>query len=205
MVRKYILEDLNKIMSPSYRFNEILCQHIEATNQWEVYFGTENHGYVALSQSGSGLKTVLHLLSLIHLKLKVRDKSVNDGIFLFEELENSLHPRMQRNLYQYIRERFSENAVCVFSTHSPIAIDYFQADDEASIYEVNQAGGLTKCRRISAFDDRVGALGSLGVKASDALQSNFVIWVEGPTDRIYLKNGLNLSLVMILLREEISS
>jgi len=189
LVREYILKDLNKIMFPNYEFKDIRSMKIDST-RWEIFLTTENHGDVALSQSGSGLKTALHLLSNIHLVLKANDESISSGLYLFEELENSLHPRMQRNIYKYIREKFTDKSICIFSTHSPIAIDFFQSDEDVSIYDVSQVSGNTKCRRINAFDDKVGALDALGVKASSALQSNFVIWVEGPTDRIYLKKWL---------------
>lgn len=73
-----------------------------------------------------------------------------------------------------------------------MAIDFFQSNKDVSIYEVYQEDHVSKCRRIEAFDDQLGVLDSLGVKASDALQSNFVIWVEGPTDRVYLTKFFKL-------------
>jgi hypothetical protein len=36
------------------------------------------------------------------------------------------------------------------------------------------------------------ALDDLGVKASDILQTNCVVWVEGPSDRIYLRRWIEL-------------
>jgi hypothetical protein len=40
--------------------------------------------------------------------------------------------------------------------------------------------------------DCLTALHDLGVKASDLLQSNCIIWVEGPTDRIFINRWLGL-------------
>jgi len=40
--------------------------------------------------------------------------------------------------------------------------------------------------------DSLSALRDLGVKASDILQANCVLWVEGPSDLVYLKRWLEL-------------
>lgn len=190
-VRKYMLDDLNILLAPNFKITEIKAQK-NSTKHWEIYLATENHKDIPLSQSGSGLKTAFQLLANVHLHLKAGPNNIENGLYLFEELENSLHPRMQRNVYRYLSEKFCGDSVLVFSTHSPIAIDFFQGNEEVSIYEVNQNEGLSTVRKVTAFNDRVGALDALGVKASSALQSNFVIWVEGPTDRIYLKRFLDL-------------
>lgn len=191
LVRLHMLTELNEILSPDYSFTDIRCQELE-TGHWEIFLRTEKYGDIALSQSGSGLKTVLQLLANTQLVVSSGSKTIDSGLFLFEELENSLHPRMQRNIYSYIKSKFAGDSVCVLSTHSPVAIDYFQASEDVSIYEVFQNNQVSNCRRIEAFDDKLGVLDALGVKASDALQSNFVVWVEGPTDRIYLKKFIEI-------------
>ena len=37
------------------------------------------------------------------------------------------------------------------------------------------------------MSDNYDVLDDLGAKASDIFQSNGIIWVEGPSDRIYIK------------------
>ena len=39
-------------------------------------------------------------------------------------------------------------------------------------------------------EDKYQICKDLGLKASDILQSNFIIWVEGPSDRIYLRHWI---------------
>ncbi len=187
-----MLADLNRILHPDFEFKEILARQHADNHDWEVFLLTKSDQPVRLSQSGSGLKTLFCLLANIHLRLQAKDKQISTGVFVIEELENSLHPRVQRNLYQYLRDRFTGDALVLMSTHSPIAIDFFQSDDAASLYSVSQSDGATRCRRIEAFDDTVGLLDLIGVKASDALMSNFVIWVEGPSDRVYLNHWIQL-------------
>lgn len=192
LVRGHLLADLNRMISPYYKFDEISVREHESAGLWEIYFRTPQGREVRLSQSGSGLKTLLCLLSYIHIKHKARDKPMDRGMYIIEEIENSLHPRMQRNVYQYLRDRFIGEATCSISTHSSVAIDFFQSDADVSFYQVGQSEGVSSCRRIEAFDDKVGALDALGIKASSALLSNFVVWVEGPTDRIYINKWLRI-------------
>lgn len=192
LVRNHLLADLNRMISPYYKFDEISVREHENAGLWEIYFRTAQGRDVRLSQSGSGLKTLLCLLSYVHIKHKARDKPITRGMYIIEEIENSLHPRMQRNVYQYLRDRFVGEATCSISTHSSVAIDFFQSDSDVSFYQVGQSDGVSSCRRIEAFDDKVGALDALGIKASSALLSNFVIWVEGPTDRIYINKWIRI-------------
>jgi energy-coupling factor transporter ATP-binding protein EcfA2 len=192
LVRKFMLDDLNRILHPDFQFKEILARQHGDGGAWEIFLVTTAERPVRLSQSGSGLKTLFCLLANIHIKLQAKNKKITSGVFVMEELENSLHPRVQRNTYQYLREKFSGDSIVLMSTHSPIAIDFFQADSEVALYSVSQQEGATKCRLVEAFDDKLGLLDLIGAKASDALMSNFVIWVEGPSDRIYVNKWLQL-------------
>src|SRR5262249_17900879 len=78
------------------------------------------------------------------------------------------------------------------TTHSPICLDFFQGHSDAALTHVYQENGVTKSNPIEAFQDRSGVLDRMGARASDALQSNSVIWVEGPSDRILLKAWFKL-------------
>ncbi len=40
--------------------------------------------------------------------------------------------------------------------------------------------------KVEHFLDKNSILSDIGFKASDILQANGVIWVEGPSDRIYI-------------------
>ena len=45
---------------------------------------------------------------------------------------------------------------------------------------------------MSAHFDRLGVVAELGARPSDLLQANGVIWVEGPSDRVYLDRWIEL-------------
>ena len=87
-----------------------MCQEVSqldsGESEWEILLVNEN-GKIPISSSGSGLRTVL--LVLIKLFLETRENGfpdfeelVRNSIFIFEELENNLHPAIQRNLFDFL-------------------------------------------------------------------------------------------------------
>lgn len=55
------------------------------------------------------------------------------------------------------------------------------------MFHVNNDGAKTQITETILKRERFGICVDLGYKASDLLQANAVVWVEGPSDRIYLK------------------
>ncbi len=59
-------------------------------------------------------------------------------------------------------------------------------------FTIRVENGKTVGAAVSSEREGLEALHDLGVKASDIVQSNCVLWVEGPSDRVYLKRWLEL-------------
>ena len=189
------LDALNTIMRPEAEFENIRVQQVMYKDQrvWEVYLQEKGFQRVPLSKSGSGLKTIvlvlLNLLVIPHID-EYRNKQL---VFGFEELENNLHPALQRRLFGYVYDyAISNNLVVFLTTHSHIAINAFYDKDDASIYHVIKEDGNAHIKCIETHIDKTEILDDLDVKASDLLQSNGIIWVEGPSDRIYIKRWLEI-------------
>lgn len=192
LVEVTLLNALNQVFGPDGQFTHIVCQQHQ-NGLWEIYLGQANKGRVALSQSGSGLKTIIQALCFIHLLPVVAKKNAQECIFAFEELENNLHPALQRRLLTYIATQARENNFIVFlTTHSNVAIDIFNTQSDAQIIHVTHDGETASCRTVKAFVEHSGVLDDLDVRASDLLQSNGIIWVEGPSDRVYLNRWIDL-------------
>ena len=98
-----------------------------------------------------------------------------------EEPEAHLHPKWQRFFLDTIKTHFTKHQF-FFTTHSNIFISY----QEASIYQVHtpKQGAKTEIKFIET--EHLEILRDLGYQASDLLQANHLIWVEGPSDMIYL-------------------
>ena len=72
-------------------------------------------------------------------------------------------------------------------------VDYMFADQEdAQILHVTKENGVSSLHVIDDFISKSEVLNDLDVRASDLLQSNGIIWVEGPSDRVYIKHWMEI-------------
>lgn len=192
IVEENILDALNSIFAHDITFTGIVCQ-MHDNNTWEIYLRERLKGRIALSKSGSGLKTVMMVLVYLLLIPKLENKALNKYIFAFEELENNIHPALLRRLNSYIYNLSTEEDFIYFlTTHSNVLIDQFSKQGDAQIIHVTQSEEISQCKTIKTYIDNNGVLDDLDVRASDLLQANGVIWVEGPSDRIYLNKWIEL-------------
>lgn len=191
LVENNILDALNNIFAHDAIFTDIVCQR--ENKHWEIYLEEKEKGRIALSKSGSGLKTVITVLVCIFLVPELEKKPLNHYIFGFEELENNIHPALLRRLNNYIYKSSVDNDFIYFlTTHSNVLIDQFSTQDDAQIIHITQSETKSECTTAKTYVENNGILDDLDVRASDLLQANGVIWVEGPSDRVYLNRWIHL-------------
>ena len=185
LIKEDVLNSLNEILKGESNYSDI--EVLNEEEYLEIYL-YENDKRIPLSLMGSGLKTILFVL----LQLFVSDETSTNALFLFEELENNLHPEIQRRLLNFIYDFVVEHNFLAFITsHSHVAINCFYGKDDASIYHIHKnANGSSVIESIANDIDKASILSDLGVLASDIFQTNGIVWVEGPSDRIYIKKWL---------------
>ena len=199
VIQEKLLAALNSIFGSDGQFSEIEVQvHDEAQEEtikdhWEVYLGEKTKGLIPLSKSGSGLKTVFLVLLNLLVVPKIENKEKSLFTFAFEELENNLHPALLRRLFKYLEDyAVNENATIFLTTHSSTALDLFGVSDNAQVIRVLHDGESARTETVHTHSNLIKIISELGARPSDLLQANGLIWVEGPSDRIYLNHWIKL-------------
>lgn len=127
--------------------------------------------------------TGIHHLVILCSALAMHERYV----VTIEEPEVHLHPELQRKFLRFIAEQ-TQNTYYI-TTHSNVFLD---ALPDVNIYHVRFDGVRSTVEHAATSPLARTVLTDMGYKASDLLQSNGIIWVEGPSDRVYLKRWLSL-------------
>ncbi len=148
---------------------------------------------IPLQDLGGG---VTHVLSIAAVLLG----EPNATLLLLEEPESHLHEGAQRRLIEQIRANMGSKQIMI-ATHSPIFMDKGMA---SSVYYIIKSNDKSIVEKRIEDTSQYKVLDELGVHPSTLLQSNCVIWIEGPTEKILIKHWLSLLAPELLEHEHYS-
>ena len=131
-----------------------------------------NHKILPIEGLGTGIHEVIILAAACTI--------LRNQIVCIEEPELHLHPLLQKDFINYIGEH-TDNQYFI-STHSAHLLN----TPDVSIFHVALKDGETRVSNAYKISEKFSICKDLGYQPSDLFQTNSIIWVEGPSDRIYL-------------------
>ncbi|WP_343668599.1 ATP-dependent nuclease [Paraburkholderia heleia] len=109
------------------------------------------------------------------------------SLILLDEPDRHLHPSLQRVMLDLVAQESEKlRSQTVIATHSSVL-----SNPELSA-RVNAKVAAAARGKFESLPDARRILDDLGVTSGDLVQANGIVWVEGPSDRIYLKKWLEL-------------
>lgn len=150
-----------------------------ANNQQDLHVRLAQAGKMLhINDLGDGIKQVLMIAAASILY---------DGrLVLLEEPEIHLHAGLQRKLMRFLAQKTGSQYI--IATHSAHVLDL----EGAHIFHVTHDGASTRVAPAVRASEVRRVCQDLGYMASDLLQANYTIWVEGPSDRVYWKKWLEV-------------
>ncbi|MEG0915402.1 MAG: AAA family ATPase [Myroides sp.] len=171
-----IVAEFNKDDSLSGKnYSEVINIHIEGEKETRDLY-----------ELGDGIQAIIILMYKIFM-------AENDSFIFIDEPELNLHPGMQRLFLDQIssnKDLKSKNLIYFISTHSNHLLDLTIEKENVSIYSfssksVENEDNTFTLRNVNFGDNTV--LKNLGVNNSSVFIANCTIWVEGVSDRNYIK------------------
>jgi predicted ATP-dependent endonuclease of OLD family len=182
---KELFNGKNIVLIP-HREKDVVC--IKIGNQLER----------PLYELGDGMQSII--ISTYAFFIYKDSQKIN--LFFIEEPEMYLHPEMQRKFLSIMNNSIFKNHQYFFTTHSNHIMDMTSDFDDISVYlfkeknnenldeNSNEYSPKFVIENVSKYEIRI--LNELGVKNSSVLLSNCTIWVEGITDRLYIREYLRI-------------
>lgn len=169
------------------RLNDLISTLIEvdsaeigiSVDSNEVYLTIENAGFkdtITLDHLGTGVEQIIILAMAVTLG--------TEDIYLIEEPEAYVHSNVQRILAEYLLTL--PEKTFIIASHSNAMLDV----PGVAIWNTLISSGASIINHCINSKSILDLLNDLGIRPSALLLANFAIWVEGPSDRIYINESI---------------
>lgn len=184
------IEEFQNFLQKSF-FNEYDKVQLIPNEKEKVLYVKIGKDERAIYNWGDGTQQLIIILFSLF-----KHKDEQNKLFFIEEPELYLHPGVLRKFIEVINSNQFKNHQYFITTHSNVVLDT-SADTNMSIFKFKKVKDVSKNEGKSFLIEQcnngdVSLLNELGVRNSSVFLSNCSIWVEGITDRLYLKHYLKL-------------
>lgn len=200
-VRKTVRDYESYLSENFFAGQPVILVPVEEENNDVVHIKIGKDAERPIHQLGDGLQ------SLIISTYPIFTETKKSSLFFLEEPDLGMHPSLQRNFLHVLKERHRAQGHQFFiTTHSNHLLDLLEDDELVSLFTFSEIDALdiqsnqaessesageaaeTPRFRIRQTSNRDrSALVALGVRPSVTYLANATIWVEGTTDRSYLR------------------
>lgn len=184
------IDNFQKFLSEEFFDNkEVLLMPREGEVDLHIKIGEEPD--FPIYNLGDGIQ------SMLMLTFPLFENSGKQMLIGIEEPEIYLHPGAQRKLMEVLLDKDGkygfEKFQYLITTHSnhflDLTLDY---PEDVMVYESRKIENRKFEIAIKNDENMLELMGSLGVRNSSVFLANSTIWVEGITDRLYLKKYMEV-------------
>ncbi|QQV01230.1 MULTISPECIES: AAA family ATPase [Chryseobacterium] len=197
--KRKLFENFEKFISENF-FDSKSVDIIAEFDKDESRKGNNTKEIISIHIEGEKHSRDLHHLgdgiqALIILMYKIFMAEDNAFIFI-DEPEINLHPGMQRLFLEQITSNpdlIKKRLTYFISTHSNHFLDLTLDEENISIYSFRTEIGDDEEKKLIVKNVNAGdndILKNIGVNNSSVFMANCSLWVEGISDRIYIKSFL---------------
>jgi len=187
-VRKILINFQGFLSSSFFEHQLVELNALDIDGIKDVYIKIGDEKEFPIFHLGDGIQAIILLTFPLFIN---QDK---DHQIFYEEPELYLHPGMQR-IFINALNKFNKTQAYI-ATHSnhflDASLDYPKKISIFSLTKNLKNEGLAKFYIENLSSPKMSVLNALGVRNSSVLLANCSIWVEGITDRLYLKQYLEI-------------
>lgn len=180
-----LIRDYEIFLKDNFFFEEITLSPQEKKDVLLVKIGKEEEKLIY--DLGDGVQSIILLTFPIFIRKGKKHT------FYIEEPELNLHPSLQRKFLQCLDQYFP-NHQFFLTTHSNHFLEAINEYEDVSLFSFRKSRVDQKFNVSSLTSLNNSILENLGVRNSSVLIANCTIWVEGITDRLYIRRFLEIYL-----------
>ena len=171
-------ETYNDNVEIEWQFSNRLFENISIKTNFKF---SDINSNIDFQSVGSGTRSMYKIV-LLQTLLEMQKDEAEPVLFLLEEPELYLYPKLEKQMSRFICDIARDNQVFV-TTHSHMSIVSFKKGSLFKIYRENETKYSLPVTKIHTIDSSLEAMKLLGYDITYLLGKEYLIFVEGKEDQ----------------------